>query len=141
MNLAATVALRAGGPGSGPRPGMGTTAYNKVSPADALKKEQWEKDVEEMGVDRRIYAKKKRKKLKGAGGQTDSSSFIGRKYRVVDTKYGHEISEHDNPEDAEHTAQARPWSKVLSEPNPAQTPEVRDIARQRLVKTNPNIDN
>lgn len=73
-------------------------------------------------------------------GQTDSSSFIGRKYRVVDTKYGHYISEHDNPEDAERAAQARPWSKVLSEPDPAQTQEVRDIARQRLVKTNPDVD-
>ncbi len=73
-------------------------------------------------------------------GQTDSSSFVGRKYRVVDTKYGHYISEHDNPEEAEKAAQARPWSKVLSEPDPAQTQEVRDIARQRLVKTNPDVD-
>lgn len=80
------------------------------------------------------------KKMKGAGGQTDSSSFIGRKYQVVDTKYGHVISEHDNPQDADHAAQARPYSKVLSQPNPAMTPEVRDIARQRLVKTNPDTD-
>lgn len=75
-----------------------------------------------------------------AGGQTDSSSLIGRKYQVVDTKYGHVISEHDDPDEAEHAAQARPYSKVLSHPNPAMTPEVRDIARQRLVKTNPDVD-
>lgn len=78
-----------------------------------------------------------KKKLRA--GQSDSSSFVGRKYRVVDTRYGHEISEHDNPEDADHAAQARPYSKVLSYPNPAQTPEVRDIARRRLVQTNPDV--
>jgi hypothetical protein len=83
--------------------------------------------------------RKQRKKLRGAG-QTDSSSLIGRKYQVVDTHYGHVISEHDNPEDADHAASARPFSKVLSQPNPAMTPEVRDIARRRLVKTNPDVD-
>jgi hypothetical protein len=148
MNLAATVALRkrvlAYGTSEGVQKewesrGRGS-AYNKVSPDDAEKKKQWMEDVaEEMPVDRsRVFAK--RKKIKGAGGQTDSSSFVGRRFTVVDTKYGHVISEHDNPEDAEHAAQARPWSKVLSQPNPAQTPEVRDIARQRLVKTNPDVD-
>jgi len=76
--------------------------------------------------------------VEGAG-QTDSSSLIGRKYRVVDTKYGFTMSEYDNPEEAEHAAQARPYSKVMSEPNPAQTPEVRDIARRRLVQTNPDV--
>lgn len=75
-----------------------------------------------------------------AGGQTDSSSFIGRKYTVVDTKYGHYISEHDNPEDAERSARARPYSKVVSQPRPENTPQVRDMARRRLVKTNPDVD-
>jgi hypothetical protein len=72
-------------------------------------------------------------------GQTDSSSMVGRRYRVVDTKYGHVISEHDNPEDAEHAARARPYSKVLSEPVPSQTPAVRDMARARAVQTNPDV--
>lgn len=75
-----------------------------------------------------------------AGGQTDSSSLVGRKYQVVDTKYGHVISEHDNPEEAETAARARPWSKVVSYPNPANTQKARDMARQRLVKTNPDVD-
>lgn len=76
-----------------------------------------------------------------AGSQTDSSSLVGRKYKVVDTKYGHIIGEYDFPEDAERAAQARPYSRVItSEPSIVQTPAVRDIARQRLVKTNPDID-
>lgn len=148
MNLAATVALGkrvlAYGTSEGVQKEWETrgrgSAYNRVSPEDAEKKKQWMEDVaEEMPVDRsRVFAK--RKKMKGAGGQTDSSSFIGRRYRTVDIKYGHEIGEYDNPEEAEHAAQARPWTKVLSEPNPAQTPEVRDIARRRLVKVNPDVD-
>lgn len=79
-------------------------------------------------------------KSAAAGGQTDSSSLIGRKYRVVDTRYGHVISEHNTPDEAEYAARARPYSKVLSEPEPSQTQEVRDMARRRLVKTNPDID-
>ena len=78
-----------------------------------------------------------------AGGQTDSSSFVGRKYYVQDNPavgYGHVISEHDNPEDAERAMLARPNSKVTSRPLPQFTPEVRDRARQRLVKTNPDVD-
>lgn len=75
-----------------------------------------------------------------AGGQTDSSSFIGRKYRVVDTNYGHYVGEYDDPEEAERAALARPYSKVVSNPDPAQTQEVRDMARKRLVKTNPDVD-
>jgi len=75
-----------------------------------------------------------------SAGQSDSSSFIGRKYTVVDTKYGHYISEHDNPDEAENAARARPYSKVVSQPRPENTPAVRDMARQRLVKTNPDVD-
>ena|SRR5580765_6179902 len=75
-----------------------------------------------------------------AGGQTDSSSFIGRKYTVVDTKYGHYISEHDTPDAAEKSARARPYSKVISQPRLENSPVVRDMARRRLVKTNPDVD-
>ena len=75
-----------------------------------------------------------------AGGQTDSSSFVGRKYTVVDTHYGHPISEWDDPDSAEKAATGRPYSKVLSRPLPQFTPKVRDMARQRLVKTNPDVD-
>ena len=75
-----------------------------------------------------------------AGGQTDTSSLIGRKYRVIDTRYGHVISEHDDPTEAEHAARARPYAKVISQPDPRQTQQLRDIARKRAVKTNPDID-
>jgi hypothetical protein len=75
-----------------------------------------------------------------AGGQTDTSSLVGRKYRVQDTRYGHIISEHDTPEDAERAARARPYSKVISHPTPSQTQEVRDIVRRRAVKVNPDVD-
>ncbi len=82
-----------------------------------------------------------KKELQGqaAGGQTDSSSFIGRKYRVVDLKYNHAISEHDNPEEAERAARARPYSKVVSWPQPENSQKLRDIARKRLVRTNPDV--
>lgn len=85
--------------------------------------------------------KKKKKKVKGAaGGQTDSSSFIGRKYIVQDHPgYGHYIGEYDTPEEAEHASRTRPYSRVISRPRPENTPEVRDMARQRLVKTNPDV--
>jgi len=75
-----------------------------------------------------------------AGGQTDTSSFIGRKYVVRDTKYGHGIGEYDTPDQAEKASLARPYSKVTSQPDIAQTPKVRDIARKRLVRMNPDVD-
>lgn len=79
-------------------------------------------------------------KATAAGGQTDSSSLIGRKYRVVDTKYGHDIGEYDTPSEAEKAMLARPYSKIMSHPDLSTTPEVRDLARKRLVKTSPDID-
>lgn len=74
------------------------------------------------------------------GGQTDGSSLMGRKYQVVDTKYGHVISEHDNWMEAEQAARARPYSKIKSFPNPENGQNLKDIARKRLVKTNPDVD-
>lgn len=80
-------------------------------------------------------------KADAAGGQTDSSSFIGRKYKVQDHPgYGHFIGEYDDPEEAEHAARTRPYSRVISWPEPTKTPAVRDMARARQVKTNPDID-
>ena len=80
-------------------------------------------------------------KIKAEGaGQTDSSSFIGRRYRVIDTKYGHSIGEYDNPDEAEHAARTRPYSKVTSWPQPENSQKLRDIARQRQVRTNPDVD-
>ena len=74
-----------------------------------------------------------------AGGQTDTSSFVGRKYYVVD-RYGHAAGEYDDPDEAERAAQMNPWHKVVSKAKATQTQELRDIARQRLVKTNPDVD-
>lgn len=70
----------------------------------------------------------------------ESGGFTGRKYRVVDTRYGHDVSEHDFPGDAEKAARARPFSKVVSTPNRATTPALRDMARSRMVKTSPDVD-
>lgn len=74
-----------------------------------------------------------------AGGQTDTSSLIGRKYYVLD-RYGHVSGEYDDPAEAEKAAQMSPWHRVVSRARATQTQEVRDIARQRLVKTNPDVD-
>lgn len=74
-----------------------------------------------------------------AGGQTDTSSLVGRKYYVVD-RYGHVSSEHDDPDEAEHAAQMNPWHKVVSQARATQSQQVRDIARQRLVQTNPDVN-
>jgi|SRR5579864_2355760 len=78
--------------------------------------------------------------LHGTGSQSDGSSLIGRKYLVRDAKYGHPIGEYDNPDEAKNAMLARPYSKVTSQPDIAQTPAVRDLARKRLVKTNPDVD-
>lgn len=75
-----------------------------------------------------------------AGGQTDSSSFIGRKWKTQDIKYGHYLGEYDSPEEAEKAARARPYTRVVSWPEPTRTQQVRDIARKRIVKTNPDVD-
>ena len=75
-----------------------------------------------------------------AGAQTGGSSMIGRKYRVVDTRYGYVISEHDDPDSARHAMRARPYSKIISEQTPSETPEVKDLARRRMVWTNPDVD-
>lgn len=75
-----------------------------------------------------------------AGSQSDGSSLVGRKYLVRDTKYGHPIGEYDNPDEAKTAMLSRPYSAITSQPNIAQTPQVRDLARKRLVKTNPDVD-
>lgn len=74
-----------------------------------------------------------------AGGQGGSSK-VGRKYQVVDKQYGFVVHEDESPSEAERQATARPYTKVVSQPDPTTTPEVRDLARKRLVTTNPDID-
>jgi hypothetical protein len=65
------------------------------------------------------------------GSQKDNATF-SKKYRVVDTKYGHEISEHDSSEEAHRAALARPYSKVMSHPDPAQLQVVRNMKRKSV---------
>lgn len=77
--------------------------------------------------------------LSATSGQSDSSSLVGRKYWVVD-RYGHTIGEYDDPAEAEKAATMSPWHKVVSKARATQSQQVRDIARQRLVKTNPDVD-
>jgi hypothetical protein len=74
------------------------------------------------------------------GSQGGGSSKIGRKYKVVDTKYQDVISEHDTPSEAETAMLARPYSKIISRPDPSTTPAVRQKARQRLVEHNPDMN-
>lgn len=75
-----------------------------------------------------------------AGAQTGGSSMVGRKYRVIDSRYGDVISEHDDPDSARIASRARPYSKIISWQTPAVTPVVKDLARRRMVKTNPDVD-
>lgn len=99
----------------------------KANPKDT------KKDYGDIGVSTTDF------KADAAGGQTDSSSLVGRNYWVVD-RYGHAIGEYDNPDEAERAAQMSPWHKVVSKAKATQSQQVRDIARQRLVKTNPDVD-
>jgi len=73
-----------------------------------------------------------------AGGQTDNSSLIGRKYRIVDTKYGHVVGEYDTPSAAERAMLSRPYTKIMSEPEVWQTQEARDMARKMFPHQNPD---
>ena len=74
-----------------------------------------------------------------AGGQGGSSK-MGRNYQTVDKQYGFVVHEDQTPSEAEKAALARPYTRVQSQPDVSTTPEVRDLARKRLVKTNPDID-
>lgn len=74
-------------------------------------------------------------------GQTDSSSFIGRKYTTVDTKYGHEVGEYNTPDEAERAQLARPYTKIKSTPEVWQTQQARDVARKTKIFPQQNPDN
>jgi len=71
--------------------------------------------------------------------QSGGSSQLGRRWKVVDTKYGHTVSDHSTYDEAENASLARPYSKVVSYQTPSETPEVMEIARQRMVQTNPDV--
>jgi len=93
------------------------------------------------------------KDVKANTGGQGQGSEIGRKYYVVlkhdgsspashyPQKYdGKVVSEHNTPEEAETASLAMPYTRVQSEPRREETPEIRDIVRKRMVRTNPDID-
>jgi hypothetical protein len=71
--------------------------------------------------------------------QTDENAFVGKKYRTQDTKYGHLLNEYDSSDEAFTASLARPYTRVLRHQEPAQTNKSRNAARQRLVRTNPDV--
>lgn len=114
-----------------------------------------------LGESLEIYAKPKKKvKAVGAAPTTGSSLVNSRRYRTVSTRYGvvpgnagtakvepggtrdgRIINEYKTREEAERAAQARPFTKMVEGPMPEDdTPRLRDLARRRLVRTNPDVD-
>lgn len=90
-----------------------------------------------------------------AGTTSYGSDLVGRKYWVVsNNRYGNSPAAkyptvqdgavfsgpYDTPEEAERASAAAPYTKVVSRPQLEHTPAVRDIVRQRMVKTNPDVD-
>lgn len=72
--------------------------------------------------------------------QTDSAAFVGKKYRIQDTKYGHLTSEHDDSDSANTAMLARPYSRILKHNEPRHDPKARKIAQKKAAKHNPDID-
>lgn len=70
--------------------------------------------------------------------QTDNAGFIGKKYRVKDHLYGHLVSEHDTLDEATRAALTRPYSSVLSHPEPEQLQKNRNKSRKKLVRKSPD---
>jgi hypothetical protein len=73
-------------------------------------------------------------------GQSDSSVFSGKKYRTQDTKYGHYIGEYDTEEEAKQAALSRPYTRVLSHPDPSKVQENRDKSIEKVIKFNPDME-
>lgn len=72
--------------------------------------------------------------------QTDSAAFVGKKYRVQDTKYGHLTSEHDDSESANTAMLARPYSRILKHNEPRHDPKARKLVQKKAKLSNPDID-
>lgn len=71
--------------------------------------------------------------------QSDNAAFVGKKYRTQDTKYGHLINEYDDEGEAHKASLARPYTRVLSQPEPKHTEKSRAMARRRAAKVNPDV--
>jgi hypothetical protein len=71
--------------------------------------------------------------------QTDSASFVGKKFRVQDIHYGHLVSEHDSTASAQTAALARPYSRILKNKIPNQTQKARNAARKKAATENPDV--
>lgn len=71
--------------------------------------------------------------------QTDSAGFIGKKYQIQDTKYGHFTSEHDNSDSASLAQQARPYARILRHGVPLHNRQgIRNKSRKKAAMTNPD---
>jgi hypothetical protein len=68
--------------------------------------------------------------------QTDSAGFTGKRLKVVDTKYGHYVSEHDSSSSAQQAKDARPYSKVIRAPDWNNLQRVRNINRTKALVEN-----
>lgn len=89
-----------------------------------------------------------------AGTTSFGSNLVGRKFWVVSTRYGNSPARkfptvqdgrvfsgpYDTLEEAQRASQGIPYSRVESQPQLEETPEVRDMVRTRMVKTNPDVD-
>jgi hypothetical protein len=71
--------------------------------------------------------------------QTDVAGFVGKKYKVQDTKYGHLVSEHDSSASAGLAEQARPYSRVLRGPDWKNTQKARNASIKKTAKVNPDV--
>ncbi len=70
--------------------------------------------------------------------QKDNAAFTGKRLIVQDTKYGHFVSEHDSSSSASLAEQARPYSRILRNPEPHNLQKSRDMSTKKLAKSNPD---
>ena len=71
--------------------------------------------------------------------QKDNAAFTGKRLVVQDTKYGHFVSEHDSSGSASLAQQARPYSRILRNPEPHNLQKSRDMSINKAAKSNPDI--
>jgi len=84
-----------------------------------------------------VSAKKKKRKAKtltteAAGGQSEGSSKVSRSYRVTDGM-GRVLHKFRTKEEADEASAGNRYTRVVSQIPADKTPEVRDMARKRLI--------
>jgi hypothetical protein len=132
MNLKSTIELYAAA-------GSGSSLINYPgSPADKANEQTVKDKVRKRLV--RPYASPDVDAQSVETQQTDSAGFIGKKYRVQDTKYGHYTSEHDSSSSASLAEQARPYARVLRHPELHNLQKIRDKAQKKAATVNPDVE-